>query len=55
VAALLDAGADPQLTNDGGSTALDLALSTTGRGASGSIEAKAEQRIIVELLERPRR
>src|SRR5262249_5827195 len=50
VAALLDAGADPRLPNDNGSTALDLARRPTGRGGSGSDAAKAEQRIIIELL-----
>jgi ankyrin repeat protein len=51
VAALLGVGADPRLTNDRGSTASDLAHWTTGRGGTGSAEAKAEQRIIAELLE----
>ncbi len=50
VAALLSAGADPRLQNDNGSTASDLAHWTTGRGGSGSAAAKAEQRIIRELL-----
>jgi ankyrin repeat protein len=50
VEALLRAGADPRLANDHGSTALDLAGWTTGRGGSGSLEARAEQEIIVELL-----
>ena len=49
---LLRAGADPGLANDNGSTAYELAQWTTGRGGTGSIEAKAEQQIIVELLER---
>jgi hypothetical protein len=49
---LLRAGADPRLANDNGSTAFELAHWTTGRGGVGSIAAKAEQRIIVELLER---
>ena len=52
VEALLSAGADPQLANDRGSTASDLAQWTTGRGGTGSAEAKAEQAIIIELLER---
>ncbi len=52
VETLLDAGADPHLANDSGSTAFDLAHWTTGRGGTGSDEAKAEQRIIIELLER---
>jgi ankyrin repeat protein len=50
VEALLRAGADPRLRNDNGSTAADLARMTTGRGGTGSAEAKAEQRIILELL-----
>jgi ankyrin repeat protein len=51
VEALLAAGADPRLPNDRGSTASDLAARTTGRGGTGSAAAKAEQRIIIELLE----
>jgi ankyrin repeat protein len=51
VEALLGAGADPRLQNDRGSTASDLARWATGRGGTGSAAAKAEQRIIVELLE----
>jgi hypothetical protein len=51
VEALLRAGADPRLPNDRGSTAPDLAVWTTGRGGTGSAVAKAEQRIIIELLE----
>jgi hypothetical protein len=50
VEALLRAGADPGLRTDGGSTASDLAHLSTGRGGTGSAEAKAEQRIILELL-----
>jgi ankyrin repeat protein len=52
VDALLSAGADPHLENDRGSTASDLARRTTGRGGTGSAEAKAEQEIIIELLAR---
>lgn len=52
VDSLLEVGADPRRTNDSGSTALDLAGWTTGRGGSGSPAARAEQRVIVELLER---
>lgn len=55
VDALLRAGADPRTRNDSGSTALDLAHWTTGRGGSGSTEAKAEQEIIVELLQKQAR
>jgi hypothetical protein len=51
VEALLRAGADPRLQNDRGSTASDLAHRTTGRGGTGSAAAKAEQRIIIELLD----
>jgi hypothetical protein len=51
VEALLRAGSDPRLRNDRGSTASDLAHWTTGRGGTGSAAAKAEQRIIIELLE----
>jgi hypothetical protein len=51
VEALLHSGADPHIQNDSGSTASDLANWTTGRGGSGSAEAKSEQRIICALLE----
>jgi ankyrin repeat protein len=51
VEALLRAGADPRLRNDRGSTASDLAHWTTGRGGTGSAAARAEQQIIIELLE----
>jgi hypothetical protein len=51
VGALLRAGADPRLQNDSGSTASDLAHWTSGRGGTGSAEAKTEQRIIFELLD----
>src|SRR4051794_10786314 len=47
VAALLDGGADPSLPNLSGSTPLDLAGHTTGRGGSGSDEAKAQQAEII--------
>jgi hypothetical protein len=50
VEALLRAGADPDRRNNRGSSASDLARWTTGRGGTGSAAAKAEQRIIVELL-----
>jgi ankyrin repeat protein len=52
VETLLALGADPGLRNDGGSTAADLADMTTGRGGTGSPEAKAEQAVIRELLAR---
>ncbi|WP_432892225.1 ankyrin repeat domain-containing protein [Kribbella sp. CA-245084] len=47
---LLRAGANPRLPNDHGSTPSDLAHLTTGRGGTGSDEAKAEQQIIIALL-----
>ncbi len=50
VRALLAAGADPDRPNDNGSTARTLAQQTTGRGGTGSPEAKAEQATIIELL-----
>ena len=52
VEALLSAGADRRLENYRGSTASDLADWTTGRGGTGSAEAKAEQQIIIELLDK---
>ena len=50
VQALLEAGADASLTNDSGSTALALTEWTTGRGGTGSPEAKHEQQLIVQML-----
>jgi hypothetical protein len=50
VAALLDGGADPARPNRNGSTPLLLATRTTGRGGSGSPEARAQQREIIHLL-----
>jgi ankyrin repeat protein len=52
VEALLAGGADAERRNDGGSTPLRLARLTTGRGGSGSPDAKAQQQEIVRLLER---
>ena len=52
VAALLAAGADASLRNASGSTPMMLATRQTGRGGSGSPEAKAEQAKIVALLDR---
>jgi Ankyrin repeats (many copies) len=51
VAALLAGGADAQRKNKNGSTPMLLATQTTGRGGSGSPEAKAQQDEIVHLLE----
>ncbi|MDR2983374.1 MAG: ankyrin repeat domain-containing protein [Nocardiopsaceae bacterium] len=50
--ALLLAGADPNAVTDRGSTPSDLARWTTGRGGAGSPAAKAEQRVIIDLLNR---
>jgi Ankyrin repeats (many copies) len=50
VRALLAGGADPRLKNKSGSTPLDLANQTTGRGGSGSAEAKTEQADIVRQI-----
>jgi hypothetical protein len=53
VCALLDGGADARRPNNRGSTPMQLATRTTGRGGSGSAEAKAQQeRIVSELLRR---
>jgi ankyrin repeat protein len=51
VKALLDGGADPQCKTKRGSTPLLLAAQNTGRGGSGSPEAKAQQEQIVRLLQ----
>jgi ankyrin repeat protein len=50
VKALLEGGADPMRPNRNGSTPMMLAGKTTGRGGSGSPEAKAQQQEIVRLL-----
>ena len=50
VRALLENGADPTIRTKNGSTAGMLALFTTGRGGTGSPEAKAQQREILSLL-----
>lgn len=52
VRTLLDHGADAAIRNKKGSTAMQLALHTTGRGGSGSPEAKAQQQEILLLLTR---
>jgi hypothetical protein len=51
VAALLDGGANAALKNASGSTPMMLATHQTGRGGSGSPQAKAQQAEIVALLE----
>ncbi len=50
VRALLDGGADPRQPNKSGSTPLHLAVQTTGRGGSGSDEARRQQAGIIKLL-----
>jgi hypothetical protein len=50
VGALLDGGADVGGKNKSGATPMDLATQNTGRGGSGSPEAKAQQQEIVRLL-----
>ena len=50
VRALIDGGADVGRPNGSGSTPIQLAQWTTGRGGSGSSIAKAEQKVIVRLL-----
>jgi ankyrin repeat protein len=50
VKALLEVGADPRRKNNSGSTPMLLAAQNTGRGGSGSSEAKAQQELIVQLL-----
>ena len=51
VEALLDAGADAARPNGHGSTPLQLAMQTTGRGGTGTPEARAEQARIIRLLQ----
>jgi len=51
VSALLAGGADPKRQNSSGSTPMWLATHNTGRGGTGSAEAKTQQREIVRLLE----
>ena len=50
VRALIEGGADVSRPNGSGSTPIQLANWTTGRGGSGSSIAKAEQKVIVGLL-----
>jgi hypothetical protein len=52
VRVLLNGGADPRRPNGKGTSPSELAAHTSGRGGSGSAEAKVEQRMIVELLRR---
>jgi ankyrin repeat protein len=48
--ALVDGGADSRRPNKAGSTPLHLAVQTTGRGGSGSAQAREQQAAIVRLL-----
>jgi ankyrin repeat protein len=54
VQTLLELGADAALKNKRGSDAMLLARMNTGRGGSGSPEAKAQQAEIMRLLEQRR-
>ena len=50
VRVLLAHGADPHRRNGSGSTAFDLAVQTTGRSGSGSVAAREQQQLIIQLL-----
>jgi hypothetical protein len=50
VKALLESGANPQMMNKRGSTPLHLAVQNTGRGESGSMAARDQQREIIKSL-----
>lgn len=50
VRALLDGGANPMAPSRAGSTPLHLAVRTTGRGGSGSPNARKQQEGIIKLL-----
>jgi hypothetical protein len=50
VRALIEGGANPRAPNRNGSTPLLLATQNTGRGGSGSAEAKAQQEEILRVL-----
>lgn len=50
VRALLEGGANPRGPNKAGSTPLHLAVQTTGRGGSGSEDARQQQEGIIKLL-----
>jgi ankyrin repeat protein len=52
VRTLLEYGADPARKNKRGSTPMLLAMQNTGRGGTGTPEAKSQQQEIVRLLER---
>lgn len=50
VRTLVDGGADARMPNKAGSTPLHLAVQTTGRGGSGSQQAREQQAGIVRFL-----
>lgn len=50
VRVLLAHGADPRRRNGSGSTAFDLAVQNTGRSGSGSVAAREQQQLIIQLL-----
>src|SRR5258706_9010186 len=50
VKCLLDAGADPTIRNKPGSTPFHLAAQNTGRGGSGSEQARMAQREILQAF-----
>ena len=50
VRTLLEYGADPVFRNKSGSTPMLLAIQNTGRGGTGSPEAKSQQQQILRLL-----
>ena len=50
VQSLVDGGADSRRQNKAGSTPLHLAVQTTGRGGSGSAQAREQQAEIVKFL-----
>jgi hypothetical protein len=50
VRALVNGGADPTRPNKSGSTPMDLAVHTTGRGGSGSPQAREQQAGIISFL-----
>jgi len=50
VRVLVAHGADPRRPNGSGSTPLHLAVQNTGRGGSGSVEARDKQREIIRML-----
>lgn len=50
VRVLLENGADPQRKNGSGSTPLQLAMQNTGRSGSGSVAAREQQQMIIQLL-----